>query len=110
MCRNTTVICCNCIMEGAVDVSQYYCDVLQPPSSTKGECQMFTIVLGSADHAAMVYLLCVLYVCVCHRSQFRLGCLCVYCMCVCVCHRSPLQVGVFVCVLCYVCAAQIAAL
>ena len=41
MCRNTTVICCNCIMEGAVDVSQYYCDVLQPPSFTKGERQMF---------------------------------------------------------------------
>ena len=41
MCRNTTVICCNCIMEGAVDVSQYYCDVLQPPSFTKGELQMF---------------------------------------------------------------------
>ena len=29
MCRNTTVMCCNCIMEGAVDVSQYYCDMLQ---------------------------------------------------------------------------------
>ena len=42
--------------------------------------------------------------------QFKLGCLCVYCMCVCVCHRPPVQVGVFVCVLCYVCAVQIAAL
>ena len=66
------------------------------------------VVLGSADHAAMVYLQCVLYVCVCHRSQFRLGCLCVYCMWLCVCHRSPLQVGVFVCVLyVVVCVPQV---
>ena len=42
--------------------------------------------------------------------QFKLECLCVYCVCVCVCHRSPVQVGVFVCVLCYMCAVQIAAL
>ena len=46
------------------------------------------IVLGSADHAAMVYLQCVLYVCVCHRSQFKLGA-CVCTVCVCVCATGP---------------------
>jgi len=28
-------------MEGVVDVLQYYCDMLQSPSSTKVKCQMF---------------------------------------------------------------------
>ena len=94
---------------GAREVYVVCINYLLRPTEPTCVCEADT-KLGSADHTAMVYLQCVVCVCVCHRSQFKLGCLCVYCMCVCVCHRSPLQVGAFVCVLCYVCAAQIAAL
>ena len=94
MCCNTTVICCNLPLPQNVSVRCWQGH--QTPRLVDSSTYMC-----SRTTCAMVYLQCVLYVCVCHRSQFKLGgCVCI--VCVCVCHRSPVQVGVFVCVL-YVC-------
>ena len=45
------------------------------------------IVLGSADHAARVYLQCVLYVCVCATGPSSGWGVCVCTVCVCVQYR-----------------------
>ena len=68
-------------------------------------CEADTALGSVYDTAiALVYLQCVVYVCVCHRSPVQVGVLvCVLYVCVCLCvPQVPVQVGVFVCVL-YVC-------
>ena len=80
------------------------------PTEPTCVCEADTALGSVYDTAiALVYLQCVLYVCVCHRSQFKLGCLCVYCMCVCVCATGPSSSwGVCVCTVCVcVCVPQV---
>ena len=62
------------------------------PTEPTCVCEADTALGSVYDTAiALVYLQCVVYVCVCHRSPVQVGvfvcvlyvCLCVYCMCVC---------------------------
>ena len=69
---------------GAREVYVVCINYLLRPTEPTCVCEADTALGSVYDTAiALVYLQCVVYVCVCHRSQFRLGCLCVYCMCVC---------------------------
>ena len=94
---------------GAREVYVVCINYLLRPTEPTCVCEADTALGSVYDTAiALVYLQCVVYVCVCHRSPVQVGVfVCVLYVCV---PQVPVQVGVFVCVLCYVCAAQIAAL